>query len=642
MNHQLQKIFLAFILALIQAIPITYAAEAIAGIKVELSMDQQEYSATDELKLNVTLTNTTDEAITFLKWETPFENDFTGDMLTVKYEGQSVQYIGKMVKRIAPTEDDYQVVESGETIVASIDISEGYAIEQGGDYTIVFNKHLQIVDNSVAKRLSDEVAFKSAELSSPVMNFTLAEKRNVKQRAKQANFSSCSAGQQTTLNNAQAAAITIALESRDILNNTATSDRATAERYTTWFGRFTTDRYSTVTNHFTKIHDALANQQVGFLCDCNENFFAYVFVGDEYNIHLCNAFWNADLNGTDSQAGTLVHEVSHFTVVSSTDDHAYGQRAAKGLAINNPIKAVDNADNHEYFAENTPKLPMTIEVAKADDFEVNNTQITAKEITSDNEQAHSIFPVGDQDWSKFTLNATSNVILTTSGGEGDTQLFLLDSNGDVISSNDNISSSNTFSQIRQSALVAGIYFVRVEEKDNNTEIAKYTLTFSIPPTFEENGGNNTLGSAASISPASTQSFLSLTVGDIDWFKFRLTEESIVKLNIVAASISDDILLSLRDSTGVEITQKNSASKISTRFLKETQSTLVAGEYFLKIEERDNDQAINDYDLSIESTPVNKSEANGSSGGGGGYLSIELLSLLILLGFFKMRRRYVIK
>ncbi|MEO8196116.1 MAG: M35 family metallo-endopeptidase [Thermoanaerobaculia bacterium] len=28
--------------------------------------------------------------------------------------------------------------------------------------------------------------------------------------------------------------------------------------------------------------------------------------------------------GTDSKAGTLVHEMSHFNVVASTDDHAYG------------------------------------------------------------------------------------------------------------------------------------------------------------------------------------------------------------------------------------------------------------------------------------------------------------------------------
>jgi peptidyl-Lys metalloendopeptidase len=46
--------------------------------------------------------------------------------------------------------------------------------------------------------------------------------------------------------------------------------------------------------------------------------------------------------------------MSHFTVVAGTNDNAYGQSAAKSLAISNPTKALNNADSHEYFAENTP------------------------------------------------------------------------------------------------------------------------------------------------------------------------------------------------------------------------------------------------------------------------------------------------
>jgi peptidyl-Lys metalloendopeptidase len=48
--------------------------------------------------------------------------------------------------------------------------------------------------------------------------------------------------------------------------------------------------------------------------------------------------------------------MSHFTVVAGTDDHVYGQSGAKSLAISNPTNALNNADNHEYFAENTPYL----------------------------------------------------------------------------------------------------------------------------------------------------------------------------------------------------------------------------------------------------------------------------------------------
>jgi peptidyl-Lys metalloendopeptidase len=46
--------------------------------------------------------------------------------------------------------------------------------------------------------------------------------------------------------------------------------------------------------------------------------------------------------------------MSHFDVVAGTNDWVYGQSAAKNLAATNPTNALDNADNHEYFAENNP------------------------------------------------------------------------------------------------------------------------------------------------------------------------------------------------------------------------------------------------------------------------------------------------
>ena len=71
-------------------------------------------------------------------------------------------------------------------------------------------------------------------------------------------------------------------------------------------------------------------------------------------IYLCGAFWEAPNIGTDSRAGTLIHESSHFTLNGGTDDYAYGQTSCKALAISSPSRAIMNADSHEYFAENNP------------------------------------------------------------------------------------------------------------------------------------------------------------------------------------------------------------------------------------------------------------------------------------------------
>ena len=55
--------------------------------------------------------------------------------------------------------------------------------------------------------------------------------------------------------------------------------------------------------------------------------------------------------------GRVQFQASHFTANGGTKDFAYGQSAANQLAQSDPDKAVFNADNHEYFAENTPAQP---------------------------------------------------------------------------------------------------------------------------------------------------------------------------------------------------------------------------------------------------------------------------------------------
>jgi peptidyl-Lys metalloendopeptidase len=112
-----------------------------------------------------------------------------------------------------------------------------------------------------------------------------------------------------------------------------------------------------VTTHFVRIADAFQNAGINFDCKCKQPYYAYVYADQPYFIHLCKYFWLAPLAGTDSRGGTLIHEMSHFNVVASTEDFVYGQDGARDLALSNPDDAIMNADNHEYFAENNPTLP---------------------------------------------------------------------------------------------------------------------------------------------------------------------------------------------------------------------------------------------------------------------------------------------
>lgn len=87
-----------------------------------------------------------------------------------------------------------------------------------------------------------------------------------------------------------------------------------------------------------------------------EDTYAYVFPDRQYEIFLCNLFWQTSLTGTDSKAGTIIHELSHFYVVARTTDHGniYGQADCRQLAIDDPDKAILHVDSHEYFAKIIP------------------------------------------------------------------------------------------------------------------------------------------------------------------------------------------------------------------------------------------------------------------------------------------------
>jgi len=163
------------------------------------------------------------------------------------------------------------------------------------------------------------------------------------------SFNACTATQQSSLADARNQAKAYATNAKAYLDS-----NTQGPRYVTWFGIFTASRYNTVKSNFSAISNAMNNANVQFDCKCKQNYYAYVYPNQPYDVYLCKVFWSAPLSGTDSKAGTLIHEMSHFNVVAGTDDVVYGQAGAKNLASTDPNLAITNADNHEYFAENTP------------------------------------------------------------------------------------------------------------------------------------------------------------------------------------------------------------------------------------------------------------------------------------------------
>src|SRR5260221_4100054 len=120
------------------------------------------------------------------------------------------------------------------------------------------------------------------------------------------------------------------------IDNPSKSD---LDRLVTWFGvRSSAD--SQVVRQKLVSARVLANGAV-YLCAVSTTIklgdvYAYVRPDKSFAIVLGAFFFRAPERGFDSRPGTLVHEMTHFTLVGATKAVAYGIAKAKSLSLSNP------------------------------------------------------------------------------------------------------------------------------------------------------------------------------------------------------------------------------------------------------------------------------------------------------------------
>lgn len=345
---------------LLLVVLVTLLAASIAGAApkdgptVKLNAKQGEFVSGDDVVVTVTYTNDTNHSVRILKWFTPADG-VEESIFTVTKNGEPAAYTGAIYKRPTVTGKDYITLKAGESVSYDVNLGQYYDLSAPGSYDVYYAvgsynlftekaNAFKFRDTLVSEKVSFKTNSSAAKGGKPTPPPTPPPGGNA--------FNACTIDQQALIVDARAQAQAYASNAENyLLGNNQGS------RYTTWFGVYSSTRYNTVKTHFTAISDAWDNAGVTFDCGCKQNYYAYVYPNQPYNIYLCRVFWQAPLSGTDSKAGTLIHEMSHFDVVASTDDVVYGQSGAKDLAINDPNKAITNADSHEYFAENTPALP---------------------------------------------------------------------------------------------------------------------------------------------------------------------------------------------------------------------------------------------------------------------------------------------
>lgn len=212
--------------------------------------------------------------------------------------------------------------------------------------------------------------------------------------------------------------------------------------------------------------------------------------------------------------------------------------------------------------------------ANADDH--GDTLSTATAVSVPSTTAGAIQFAGDRDCFRFTLTSAQNVTACSTGST-DTFGELMDSGGNVLSSNDDANGSRNFLITRQ--LNGGIYYVRVRHYSAGANTGDYQLVLSAttpppPPITDDHG--NTIASATAVNMPSTTSGAIQYAGDYDCFRFMITSTR----NITACSTgSTDTFGDLMDSGG-NVLASNDDANGSTNFSITRQ--LNSGSYYVRV------------------------------------------------------------
>lgn len=342
------------------------------------------YASGDRIMARFELSNDADQDQYVLKWFTPLEG-LQSDCLNVTLDGGTkVPYDGPLGKRATPTPGDFILVPAGQSVAVDFDVSEAYAVSRPGHYKIDLKSQAHSIP-APKQKVRIEHILTSPEAAKMMMvprhlscgptafdvqpanpaRLTRGERAREAEMAarekfvktpevppsanalaaglKDPTFTGGSASQQASAKQAHKDGYQLVLDTLASMVND--------DQYITWFGAFDQTRFDTVKSHYTSIRTRM--ETTTFIYNltgtgCQNNWYAYTYINSGV-IWLCSIFWNCPATGTNSKAGTIVHEHSHCD--AGTDDIAYGQPDAMALAIDDPASAIKNADNHEYYSK---------------------------------------------------------------------------------------------------------------------------------------------------------------------------------------------------------------------------------------------------------------------------------------------------
>ncbi len=174
-----------------------------------------------------------------------------------------------------------------------------------------------------------------------------------------AEFIRCTPDEQSSIERAVLGAF-------DALSAATVAINSSNGAYRSWFGVWDPVRAKQVRNTLSGLKTHIRTSKITYFCaqngeqNCDSGTYANVFPNDPTTIYICQNYFNLpvlaesdfqEVFDSGTQAGTIIHEMSHYNVVGGTDDLCYNRGVCADYARRSPSRAIHNADSYQYFAE---------------------------------------------------------------------------------------------------------------------------------------------------------------------------------------------------------------------------------------------------------------------------------------------------
>ena len=319
-----------------------------------VSLDMACNKALSSVACSFEFTNNANEDLYLLKRNTPLEG-LNSQFVSVSLDGRPLEYEGIIMYSLPPTKDEFVLLKAGESISASVQITDIFSIDTDGLYTVQYSRPLQYLSVNEMSAMSidqlrESIVRGSVQLYLEDTSLLLKPKKEEIKADYTVHLEACGSARFVG-NNQNAATLHAHQHLCSSLLKAEGKVGFGIPISSKWFGAYSPQRTAAAKSVYQKMRFGITTRTVTYYNNgpqCKPNSYAYTYKGAT-TVYLCPVYYRDQIlcsTHSESKEGTLVHEWSH--AFSYTDDIVYGRGNSQNLARYHPNNAVRNAENYLY------------------------------------------------------------------------------------------------------------------------------------------------------------------------------------------------------------------------------------------------------------------------------------------------------